>query len=170
MSDREAATVEVRLVDIPVDVHRAVTEHQEELRSEFQLIGLGSAQGEVDVPKRLFELIDELNDRFEEASTPQRVILDEAMARGDAVIPELRYVLPRGVDEGSAALSRMLDECDDFCRRGEGLLTLATPPEAVAYRRWFLGEFVAQVRGADPLPWPEADHALLAAEPRLRGE
>jgi hypothetical protein len=33
-------------------------------------------------------------------------------------------------------------------------LTLVTPPEAVAFRTWFLEEFVRQVAGEDPLPWP----------------
>jgi hypothetical protein len=49
----------------------------------------------------------------------------------------------------------MLDEVDEFCRQGKHLLTLATPPELVAYRRWYLGEFIAQLAGRPATPWPD---------------
>jgi len=48
----------------------------------------------------------------------------------------------------------MLDEADDYCRRGDHLLTLATPAEELRFRRWFVGEFVEQLGGAAPTPWP----------------
>ena len=38
-----------------------------------------------------------------------------------------------------------------------------TPPEALEYRRWFLGEFTRQCRGDAPTPWPE--HRSSAGEP-----
>ena len=49
----------------------------------------------------------------------------------------------------------MLDEADEYCRRGDHLLTLATPPEELRFRRWFISEFVDQVNGAPPTPWPD---------------
>jgi uncharacterized protein YfaT (DUF1175 family) len=48
-------------------------------------------------------------------------------------------------------------------------LQRASPPEAVAFRRWYLGEFTAQLQGEPPLPWPQADHATLVRDARLRG-
>ncbi|MDP9441273.1 MAG: hypothetical protein M3P34_03640 [Actinomycetota bacterium] len=57
----------------------------------------------------------------------------------------------------------MLDEPDEFCRSGNQLLTLATPPELLAFRRWYLREFNAQLQGQPPLPWPEADRQQLGA-------
>jgi hypothetical protein len=47
----------------------------------------------------------------------------------------------------------MLDEADAFCRGGD-LLMLATPDDQVAFRRWFLAEFVTQLGGGAPTPWP----------------
>lgn len=47
---------------------------------------------------------------------------------------------------------RTMDETDEWCKRGE-LLTLASPPDQRALRRWFFGEIERQVRGAPPLPW-----------------
>ena len=52
----------------------------------------------------------------------------------------------------------MLDEADVFCREGE-LLTLATPADEVAFRRWFLNEFVRQLRGEPPRRWSGAPDA-----------
>jgi hypothetical protein len=50
----------------------------------------------------------------------------------------------------------MLDEADEFCRRGRHLLTLETPPELVVFRKWYLQEFIDQIeRGAEPTAWPE---------------
>ena len=49
-------------------------------------------------------------------------------------------------------LTGLLEEADDYCRRGE-LLTLATPPELVAFRNWYLGQVVEQIDGRPPTPW-----------------
>ena len=49
----------------------------------------------------------------------------------------------------------MLDEADAYCREGAHLLTVATPPEELRFRRWFISEFVVQVGGAAPTPWPD---------------
>jgi hypothetical protein len=154
---------------LPVPVHARAAEHQAELQREFQLILIGSQEHDVDVPKRLFDLIEIVNAQFEAFSTAQNQRLDEAVERGEDTI-DLEYQLPEAVKPACISLNRMLDECDDYCRRGESLLTLATPPKALAYRRWFLGEFVAQVDGAAPLPWAQADVDALLASPKLRGE
>ena len=39
----------------------------------------------------------------------------------------------------------MIDEADDYCRQGEHLLTLASPPDCIAYREWYLGQVVGQL-------------------------
>jgi hypothetical protein len=162
--------IDVVLLRVPVAIHQRSSEHQQELQREFQLIMFGAADRDIDVPKRLFDLIETINSRYQEATTEQTKILDDAVVRGDDVVAELRYHLPREVVTATIELSRMLDECDEYCRRGNTLLTLATPPEALAYRRWYLGEFVAQSKGESPLPWDEADIGALLATPLLRGE
>ena len=166
MTDPALRSIVVR--GLPVPVHARASEHQAELQREFQLILIGSQEHDVDVPKRLFDLIEAVNAQFEGLSTAQTLALDAAVARGEDTI-DLEYTLPEIVADACISLNTMLDECDDYCRRGESLLTLATPPEALAYRRWFLGEFVAQVRGAEPLPWSDVDQDALITTPRLRG-
>ena len=163
-------TVDIRLRRVPVEVHRRSAEHQEELQREFQLIVFGANAHDVDVPKRLAELIETLNSEYSGLSAAQTKLLDDAMVRHDDVVEELTYTLPAAVAKACITLSRMLDECDEYCRRGEGLLTLATPNEALAYRRWYLGEFVAQAKGLPPLAWDDVDIDAVAASPVLRGE
>jgi hypothetical protein len=63
------------------------------------------------------------------------------------------YRVPLAAGEACVELNAMLDEADEFCREGD-LLTLATPADQVAFRRWFLGEFVEQLGGGAPTPWP----------------
>lgn len=167
MSAPDAGYAEVRLLRFPVDVHRRATEAFEGLRREFQLISLGA--GAEGVPERLLRVVDALAVQYEGLSAGADTELEEAARRGDAEVRVLVYRAPPSVAEACITLSEVIDEADAFCRGGEVLLSLASPTEAVAFRRWFLGEFVAQLRGGPPLPWPEADHEALAHDPRLRG-
>jgi hypothetical protein len=121
------------------------------------------------VPRRLLELVDALVGEYQETVTDAARVRDEAHARGDKEIPELVYRAPPNAVAATISLARMLDEADEFCRSGNHLLTLATPPELLAFRRWYLGEFNAQLQGQPPLPWPEADRQQLVASPTLWG-
>lgn len=52
------------------------------------------------------------------------------------------------------ALRQMLAEADEYCRAGDELLTLAAPPDIAAFTGWYLQEFLRQLDGAAPQPWP----------------
>ena len=159
---------EVRLLQFPLEVNQRASEAFEGLRREFTLIALRTPDAQ-EVPRRLLQLVDALANRFQGFSDEAESVRDEAVARGETVLDELVYRVPTEAAEACVALSRMIDEADEYCRRGDFLLSLSSPPEAVAFRRWFLGEITAQLRGHPPLPWPEADHDALAANPDLRG-
>ncbi len=60
--------------------------------------------------------------------------------------------MPPEVAAAARRLGDLLDEADEFCRSGH-LLTVATQPESVAFRRWYLGEFQRQIDGHPPGPW-----------------
>lgn len=167
MTAGEGDLVTVRLLRFPVDVWARSNEHFEGLRREFTLIAL-LPQAD-DVPRRLLDLVEALVGEYAATVADAARVRNEAHARGDKEIPELVYRTPAQAGEATRSLARMLDEADEFCRRGDHLLTLATPPELVAFRRWYLGEFNAQLQGHPPLPWPEADHQQLLASPSLRG-
>lgn len=123
-------------------------EHSDELLREFALI---RGKGGNHVPARLLAVIEELRARFGAFSAGPRQALQEAVERGEATI-DLRYEVPAEVGTAARRLSALLDEADEFCRAGD-LLTLATGPEVLTFRRWFLDEFGLQIDGRPPRPW-----------------
>lgn len=141
--------VEVRLVGLPVEVHRKVAEHGDAVNREFALLGVdpGSA------PARLLALGEELQAQYGGFTAQPSEELQRAMEARLTQI-DLVYRVPRSAADAADDLARVLDEVDEFCEQGD-LLTLATPEEGRAYRRWFLGEFIDQLTGAPPTPWSE---------------
>lgn len=148
--------VAVHLLGFPLAVYDRAQEYMDGLLREFALLAIDppmSVPGH-QVPHRLLELVDALQVRFAgftDAPSEQR---DQALDAGLDTI-DLVYHVPPEAKAASQALDALLDEADQFCRDGE-LLTLAALPEVLRFRRWYLGEFIAQIDGADPTPW--ADH------------
>ena len=121
------------------------------LNREFELIRRSEQDTSI-VPHRLQSLIDELDGRFGGFGDEPSAALAAAVERGDKSI-DLTYRLPAPVGEAARLLGELLDEADTYCRAGEHLLTLVTPPECLRYRHWFLREFERQVQGLEPMPW-----------------
>ena len=152
---RRSDLVEVHLLGLPIEIHRAASEHSDELQREFALLQVQqSDQATPDVPARLLALIDDLGERFAGFTESTQADLEDAMDRGEASV-DLVFRVPPAAKEAAQALGGLLEEADDFCRDG-GLMTLATPATAVAYRRWYLEEFTRQIDGLAPSPWPGA--------------
>lgn len=143
-----AALVTVRILRLPLDVYARASEHSDELLREFALI---REENSDHVPSRLLALIEELNARFGGFTEAATLALQAALDRGDAHI-DLSYEVPPDAGAAARRLGALLDEADEFCRSGD-LLTLATLPESLAFRRWFLEEFALQVDGRPPRPW-----------------
>ena len=149
------ALVDVRLVNLSLVAYRRASEHHDELLREFALITEGRrdcGDAAAAVPVRLLALIDDLNARFSAFTAEPTAALRDAVDRGDEHI-DLVYRVPADVGPAAEQFNDLLDEADQFCRAGD-LLTLATPPDAAAFRRWFLEEFASQTAGAEPTPWP----------------
>lgn len=138
----------VQILGLPLDVYQRASEHNDELLREFALIREDDSD---QVPARLLALVDELQARFGAFTEGPASRLQDAVARGDETI-DLLYEVPAEAADAAIRLGTLLEEADDFCRSGE-LLTLATVPEGLAFRRWFLGEFVSQIAGRQPRPW-----------------
>jgi hypothetical protein len=68
---------------------------------------------------------------------------------------DLLYRMPPDVADAVVRAEVLLDEADEYCRRGEHLLTLVTPPDLLELRRWFFAEFIGQPAGKEPMSWPE---------------
>ena len=145
--------VTVRLLDLPVGLHARSTEHNDELMREFTYIRAQSTDPDAsDIPAKLLDLVDEVTERFSGFTAASQAELDDAIAAGTESI-DLVYRVPPDVAGACIHLGELLDAADDYCRAGDVLLTMATPDELVAYRRWFLDEFVRQASGEPPQPW-----------------
>lgn len=145
--------VTIRLLELPVQIHSQSSEHSDELMREFTFIRAQSTDPEAsDVPAKLLDLVDEVTGRFAGFTASSQQELDRAIAAGEETI-DLVYRVPPDVGDACVRLGELLDAADQYCRDGEVLLTLATPETLVAYRRWFLDEFVRQASGESPRPW-----------------
>ena len=145
--------VEGRLLALPMGLFRQARDHGADLVREFELLRM-SNHAFHDVPRRLLALAAELTERFGEFTVGAEAELADAETRGDPEI-DVIYRIPPAAAEGATRFEQLLDEADDYCRAGQELLTLAAPPETVVFRHWFLGQFVAQISGGPPTPWPE---------------
>lgn len=153
--EQAAELLEVRLISLPVAEWTRAQEHGDELIREFTLIaGDRRRVPGHEVPVRLTALIDELTGQYGGFTVEQEAALAKAAANGETEI-ELVYRLPATAGQAVAHLGEMLDAADEYCRAGKHLLTLATPPESLAFRQWYLSEFARQLAGEPPVPWPE---------------
>jgi hypothetical protein len=148
----------IHVIGLPIALQAQAQEHSDELTRELTLIGAQLArEGNTHhLPAHLLNLIAQLTARFSSFTVEQERQLADATARRDETI-DLTYRLPASAAEAAHALGDMLDEADAYCRSGQHLLTLATPPELVTYRRWFLAQITGQVAGAPAVSW---DHYL----------
>jgi anti-anti-sigma factor len=145
--------VEVRFLAVPVDVWEKSSAHQEAVQREFDILR-GSLPMEA-APNRFKALTDDLDLRFARAGDPITAQLEEAARKGEMSI-DITAKLPQGVGSAALQLGEMMAEVDEYCRKGESLLTVATPPDLVLFREWFLGEVHRQIdQGLPAMPWPE---------------
>lgn len=151
----------MHLLQLPVALAAKSQQHFEELMREFTLIatGGGAADPEHQVPQRLMNLINTLVQQFGGLNNAAEERLDRAIERRDRVIDDHMLDIPVEAGPASQLLNDMIDEADEYCRRGQHLLTLESPPDCVAYRRWYLGEVIGQLAGAEPVPWPDSEPA-----------
>jgi hypothetical protein len=146
---------DIHILGLPVAIHREAAEHQDELQREFQLISSQADSSPDIVPSRLLNLVRNLSSRFQSLTTEQDAMLRRALESGADTV-DLHYRLPAETSGACVELAGLLREADEYCAAGDELLTLAAPPAVVAYREWFLNEFVRQIAGEQPLPWKDA--------------
>lgn len=146
--------IDIHLLELPVPLAGRAQQHVDELLREFALIQ-ASTDDQHHVPARLLELMATLTRQFEGVNDAARERLEAAVARRDQVIADHVLTLPPEASPASAALGALLDECDDYCSAGKDLLTLATPPDLLLYRRWYLDQVIDQLDGAAPVSWPD---------------
>lgn len=152
-----AALVDVPLLQIPVPLWVRTQEHIDELLRECTLIAAQLRERPENagaVPVRLMELVEELTEDYGGMNIDQENRLASAAEEGVAEL-DLVYHVPLAAAQAVQRLQIMLDEVDAYCLAGEHLLTMATPAELVRFRHWMLDEFVDQLAGAPPTPYPD---------------
>jgi hypothetical protein len=149
-ADGELVTVHV--LGFPLQVHARAQQQAQEMRREFQLV-LGQEQLHPgSVPARLLDLSAVLSARYAGFTQQQESEIEDGISAGREVLDELVFRVPPDVGAAAEQLRAVLDEADEFCR-GDQMLALATPPDLVRYRNWYLDQFVRQAAGLSPQPW-----------------
>ncbi|MST33879.1 hypothetical protein GHK86_14270 [Acidimicrobiaceae bacterium USS-CC1] len=155
MTGPAAGLVEVQVLGLPLDIWARTQEHMDGLLREFTLLVAGDATSTTrHAPRRLLDLVAELEADYAGMTSDQEQQLAEAADAGKDAI-DLTYLVPTSVREACRRLDEALDEADRYCLEGEYLLTLATPADARAFRRWFLVQFMEQIDGRPARSWPE---------------
>jgi hypothetical protein len=141
----------VVLVDFPVRHMQRAREHSEALLREFAVIVHGADDEEARVPARLLELAAESQRRYAGLNPHAEAIVEEALARGDEFV-DLELDVPVSFKDETIAAVPVLLEVEQYCINGE-LLTLVPPADVRQFWAWYLGEFVRQADGGEPVSW-----------------
>ena len=151
----DADLSEIRVLSIPVPVWARAQEQVDELLREFALIAAQREDGDPHgLPARLTALVEDLTAAYGGFSVEQEAALTAAADAGATEI-DLTYRVPPQAAEAVAQLGDLLAEADEYCRAGDFLLTLATPPDLVRFRNWYFDEFSRQLDSRPPTPWPQ---------------
>ena len=136
------------VIEIDPEVLIESEEHQAGLIREFRLITIGhlSPEDESRVPRRLADLIVEILADYQGVQEQNLQAARAAVERGDRVV-RLEMRLPAEVVPAIEKIRDALEEADEYCRSGEGLLTTPASPAVRDARRWFVDEVRRQVTG-----------------------
>lgn len=140
--------VEVVLFGIDLPLQRQVSLQYAELRRELRLLALAH---EDDYP--LAADLSAMFTSFEGLFHPEYgLAMAAAFAAGVETIDVSVPMSPSAAPAFETMLE-MFELADSFCR-GEQLLSLQRTPVQRAFQEWVLHEFIDQLRGAEPRPWP----------------
>ena len=168
----DATLVEVRLLNLPLQVRALFVQHTEGLMRELALVQLEAKHEAAEHPQtspqtlspRLLQLAAELAETYAPFQAQPAAVIAAALAAGKDSC-DVTYTLPHQIESFMQRVAQLLDEADDFCRREEHLLTLPAPLEVTDYRRWLFGEFQRQLSGQAPRPWHRRHSATAATTP-----
>jgi hypothetical protein len=141
----------IALLGFPVALGLRARQHREALLREFAIIAMGGGE-RADVPKRLLDIAAESDERYGSLNPEADDAVDLAVANRVPAI-DLELSFPERIGADTAETVNVLLEVDEYCRTGDLLTTV--PDEAIKlFWIWFLGEFVRQINGVRPTPWP----------------
>ena len=152
--------VSVRLIGIPVPLVLQAREHWDSLIRELAIIALDARPSERShVPNRLSAIARLLGREYAHLLTRDLDAVDAALESDEDTF-DLSYDVPPAGRALCIELDGLLEEADAYCR-DEKLLTPSASAEIRAYRRWVYAEFIRQIDGEPPTPWPNARERYL---------
>lgn len=149
MSEAEGRTevvCDVRLIGVVVEHFELTSQFHDELIRELRLIQVGDT-----TEGRLAELTDRLLTEFANFSPALREAVDEAAGQGRVTV-DINVAVPVHLRSWLVRFRDHFREIDDYCDAGL-LLSLGSPAPTVAFREWFLGQFIEQLDGLQPTPY-----------------
>ncbi len=150
----DVGTVVIR--GCPLGIFQAARRHSEALLRELTIIVDGGGDN-TELPKRLLKIVEVVQRQAGGLNTGAEKLIEEAIARGDAEI-DFDVLMPRSLGRGAPQFAALLDEIDDYCRKGD-LLTLENRPEVRGFQRWYLDEMARQLDGGPPTSWNAWRHS-----------
>jgi hypothetical protein len=161
---QESTLAEVHLIGVPLRIRARSTEHEQDLLRELALVQVSAgSDGTSGAPGRLLRIADELRTSYGSAGVRPNAEMEAALDRGEKAL-DVVYTVPREVRPVLRRAAAILEEAEQYCRDGQYLLTLASPPDVAAYRQWVFEEFDRQLAGEAPVPWPESPYARTVSD------
>lgn len=148
--------VEVRIEGVPLAMLERAREHVDDLRRELALVAQSARTPGTDLPDRLVTLFAELEQEYAAVNEAADMQVEHA-SRSNAESVDLVLTVPVRAAGAAVRLDEALDEADRFCAEGEYLLSLVSPPDVLAFRKWYIGEFVRQIGRVQPPPGSGAE-------------
>ena len=143
--------VQVWLLAVPLKVWQRAEEHHDELMREMALLALDPSSAH-DLPRRLLELVDVLGRQYSASSERPDGDRTAAIARGQDRV-DFVCEISRTAGAAAAKFGALLEEAEDYCLRGDLLLTLGWGEVERSFARWYLDQFVNQAAGQEPVAW-----------------
>ena len=145
------ATRAVRLIDLPVQLWDRARQHADAMVREFAF--LTDDSGEVGkLAQQLMDVAQASETQYAHLNPEAEDLVEAALKRGDDHIT-VDVTVPVAFKQHILDAAPVLIQVDEYCRKG-ALLTLATPDDLRGYWLWYLAEFVRQIDGNPPMPWP----------------
>ncbi|MGD9961625.1 ATP-binding protein [Nocardioides sp.] len=143
-----ADPVQVRVLGLPTQSYIEFRHHYREIRRELRLLALASEET-YPIARHLSELFVLFERDFQLSSGTDAI--QKAIESGNPTV-DVDVLVDRSSISTIAQMIDVLELADAFCRAERLLSVAATPPQR-AFTRWYLGEFISQGRGREPLRW-----------------